>query len=177
MQRARLYGGVALAVLTVAVLVSYALYRWSVKQSQDALPQAPDFTLEGLHGDLVTLSATNGRVRVLNVWASWSPYSRDELPMLAALLEERSDVSLIALGRDTNPAEGRGFLASLGLSESDRVRFVFDPQDEYFKLVEGFNMPETLVLDADGGIVFHAHGPVTREQIEEALVRAQQQSQ
>ena len=40
---------------------------------------APDFTLESLFGDKVTLSDMRGKAIVLNLWASWCPPCRAEV--------------------------------------------------------------------------------------------------
>src|SRR3990172_5069800 len=43
---------------------------------------APDFTLQTVDGEAVTLSDLRGQVVVLNFWATWCPPCRAEMPAL-----------------------------------------------------------------------------------------------
>jgi len=166
MYRFRFVIGGALVVLVIGglVLLYISFLRDSKDSEESALLQAPDFSLPDASGKSISLETLEGDVRVLTFWASWSPYSRDELTSLCKLKEEYGDkVSVAALNRDTNPADGRAYLESLGLGEV--LVFVYDQQDEYFKEVNGYAMPETLFLDADAKIVAHQHGPMTYEEM------------
>src|SRR5699024_5712012 len=42
--------------------------------------EAPDFTLTKMNGESFTLSEHEGKVIVLNVWATWCPPCRKEIP-------------------------------------------------------------------------------------------------
>ncbi|KKS35375.1 MAG: Thiol-disulfide isomerase and thioredoxin [Parcubacteria group bacterium GW2011_GWD2_42_14] len=144
----------------------------SNEPAEYTLLQAPDFSLPDASGKNISLETLEGDVKVITFWASWSPYTREELTSLSKLKEEYGDkVSVAALNRDANPAEGRAYLETLGLGEV--LVFAYDQQDEYFKKVNGYAMPETLFLNADAKIVFHQHGPMTydemRAQIETML--------
>ena len=125
----------------------------------------PDFTLPDREGVPITLSKVRAPVRIVNFWASWSPYSHDELLTLARLKDVYgSDVEVLAIDRDTNENDGRSYLNMLGIV--DKVTFVFDANDTYFKQVGGFNMPETMFINERGEIVAHTHGPMRYEEVE-----------
>jgi thiol-disulfide isomerase/thioredoxin len=144
----------------------YYLYNMKhITAPREVYVVAPEFSLPNSAGELVTLSDVKGTVRVVNFWASWSPYSRDELQAFVRLKQVyKDDLTIIALDRDTNPNVGRAYVNSLGLS--DQLLFVFDQQDGYFKKVQGFAVPETLFLDKEGNIRVHVHGPMTYEEME-----------
>jgi len=59
---------------------------------------APDFTLESLSAEQVSLSDLKGQVVVLNLWASWCPPCRAEMPALQRLYEENQARGLVVLG-------------------------------------------------------------------------------
>ena len=46
---------------------------------------APDFLLPDLQGQVVRLSQLKGKVVLLNVWTTWCPPCRKEMPALEAL--------------------------------------------------------------------------------------------
>lgn len=122
----------------------------------------PDFSFPDASGEPVVLDDLVGEVRVINFWASWSPYSKDELPALVALKREFGDrIAIVALNRDTTPSDGRAFLASLGLGED--LLFAYDREDGYFKEVGGYNMPETIFVGPEGQVLHHVHGPMMYE--------------
>jgi peroxiredoxin len=62
---------------------------------------APDFTLESLAGDPITLTDLRGKVVVLNFWASWCTPCRAEMPALNAVYEKFRDQGLVVLGVNT----------------------------------------------------------------------------
>ncbi len=58
---------------------------------------APDFTLESLSGDQISLSDMRGKVVVLNLWASWCPPCRAEMPALQRVYQENQERGLEVL--------------------------------------------------------------------------------
>ena len=58
---------------------------------------APDFTIESLSGDQISLSDMRGNAIVLNLWASWCPPCRAEMPALQRVYQENHEVGLEVL--------------------------------------------------------------------------------
>jgi cytochrome c biogenesis protein CcmG/thiol:disulfide interchange protein DsbE len=58
---------------------------------------APNFTLESLSGDRVTLSDMRGKAIVLNLWASWCPPCRAEMPAIQRVYQENHERGLEVL--------------------------------------------------------------------------------
>ena len=73
-----------------------------VEQSSDVgttegkLP--PSFELPDLSGNVVTLADYEGKVVVLDLWATWCPPCRVEIPFLVELYEEHKDAGLVVVG-------------------------------------------------------------------------------
>jgi thiol-disulfide isomerase/thioredoxin len=123
---------------------------------------APAFSLPNASGKHLSLEDTNGRVRIVTFWASWTPYSKKELLVLDELHAEYGDtVSIVAINRDKDPSEARRFVRELGIDGATWL--VFDHDDTYYKTVVGYNMPETLLVDPAGNIVEHVRGPIAEE--------------
>jgi cytochrome c biogenesis protein CcmG, thiol:disulfide interchange protein DsbE len=81
---------------------------------------APDFRLETIDDGAVTLSTLRGRVVVVNLWASWCPPCRAEMPALQAVYEDFEAQGLAVLGVNMtyqdSEAEAASFAAKLGLT-------------------------------------------------------------
>jgi len=73
--------------------------------SQAASPRegflAPDFTLDLLDGGQVTLSDLRGQVVMVNLWASWCPPCRAEMPAIEKVYRSYKDLGLVVLGVNT----------------------------------------------------------------------------
>lgn len=166
--RRTLIAGVLLLGLLAGAGYLFVLHLRGSDTTGALLRVAPDFQLRDLEGKLVKLSDSEGTVRVINFWASWSPYSAGELAVLDGLATERKgEVTVLALCRDTVMSEGVQFLKRLTLSDPSFV--VFDPDDTYYAELGGYNMPETAVLGRDGTILYQVRGPFDIEQLRTAI--------
>ena len=92
---------------------------------------APDFTLDLLGGGEVTLSDLRGKPVVVNLWASWCPPCRAEMPAIEKVYRDYKDLGLVVLGVNTTNQD----------SEADAATFV----REY-----GLTFP--IPLDRDGSV-------------------------
>src|SRR3990172_670671 len=59
---------------------------------------APDFTLDTMDGKKITLSELRGKVVVVNLWATWCPPCRAEMPALENTYKQYKDSGLVILG-------------------------------------------------------------------------------
>jgi cytochrome c biogenesis protein CcmG/thiol:disulfide interchange protein DsbE len=58
---------------------------------------APDFSLQTLQGKTVTLSELRGQAVLINLWATWCPPCRAEMPAIQKLYAEYKDRGFVAL--------------------------------------------------------------------------------
>jgi thiol-disulfide isomerase/thioredoxin len=81
---------------------------------------APDFTLDLLGGGQVTLSELRGKVVVVNVWASWCPPCRAEMPAIEKVYQAYRDLGVVVLGVNTtdqdNERDVAAFVQEFGLT-------------------------------------------------------------
>lgn len=81
---------------------------------------APDFTLETLSGEPITLSDLRGQAVVLNLWATWCPPCRAEMPALQAAYEQDGPNGLVVLAVNTtfqdSQVEAAAFVDQFGLT-------------------------------------------------------------
>ncbi len=132
---------------------------------------APDFALKDYNGNTVTLSQFRGKPVVVNSWAAWCPFCREELKDFAAAKREFGDrIEIIAIDRAEPLAVAKKFTDELGVT--DALVFLLDPEDSFYRAIGGFSMPETIFVDPEGRIVFHKRGPMTAEEIRERIRQA-----
>jgi len=119
---------------------------------------APDFAAPDLEGQAVRLSAYRGRVVLVNLWATWCPPCREEMPSMERLhqrLKDRGFV-LLAVSEDEGGAEGvRAFVAQM------KVTFpvLLDPDGDVGRKYEVWGFPESFLLDREGRVVERVIGP------------------
>jgi peroxiredoxin len=115
--------------------------------------RAPDFTLEDINGNKWTLSDFQGKIVMVNFWATWCDPCKDELPYfqdIEASEDWSADLKIFAV----NYKEGKGAVHSF-LQDNEEYTFtvLLDPDGEVSTLY-GFtaqtSIPRTFFIDADG---------------------------
>jgi len=127
--------------------------------SGGSFDQAPSFSLVDYEGNTVTSDDFPGKVLVVNAWATWCPFCVDELPDFGELQEAFPDeIVVIAIDRAESLERARSFSDNLGVT--DKMLFLLDPRDSFYRSIGGFSMPETIFVDSDGNIRIHKRGPM-----------------
>lgn len=119
---------------------------------------APDFALPDLEGRVHSLSEYAGNVVFLNVWATWCPPCREEMPSMERLYRQYASQGLVmlAVSEDEGPKDQvEAFVRSLGLS----FPILLDPEGKIPKAYGVTGYPETFLIDRSGRIVDHTIGP------------------
>lgn len=169
-------------ILTVTVLLVFTT--WStVKKNKEkevlesAAGEALMSTSEkeqytDMAGNSAVLSDYLGEVLVVNSWASWSPFSSKELAELSLLVGAYNDhgVKILAINRAEQSETAERYLKTVDGHES--IILILDPDDNFYRSVEGYTMPETLFYDKKGNIVHHNRGPMTQEQVRHYIEKA-----
>lgn len=116
-------------------------------------------------GPEVNLAGLRGKPVVLNVWASWCPPCRKEMPLITDLAADAGD-SLVVLGIDVDddPQAAADFAADAGLAS------VIDA-DSITRVTLGWTGPPvTYFVRADGVIAHTAYGAIPDEATLRGLV-------
>jgi peroxiredoxin len=113
---------------------------------------APLFAAPLLAGDTVRLAELHGAPVLLNVWATWCPPCREEMPGLQALHEMYGPRGLRVLGVsiDSRGAEDAifGFTTDHGIT----FTILHDPGEVVSRQFRTAGVPETFLIDAQGVI-------------------------
>jgi peroxiredoxin len=119
---------------------------------------APDFAVTDLAGRAVRLSALRGNVVVLNLWTTWCPPCREEMPSMERLYARLRGkrFELLAVSQDE---DGRAvvepFVRELRLS----FPVLVDPERQVGERFGVWGYPETFVIDRNGYVVERVIGP------------------
>jgi cytochrome c biogenesis protein CcmG, thiol:disulfide interchange protein DsbE len=123
----------------VAGVVWTFLSRMPIAQTTQAGPPpnpregftAPDFTLDLLGGGEITLSDLRGKPVVLNIWATWCPPCREEMPAIEKVYRSYKELGLVVIG--------------LNLTSQDSEQAISD-------FVQELGLTFPIALDRDGSV-------------------------
>ena len=119
---------------------------------------APDTEFTGADGEPTTLAASNGRVRLVNFWATWCAPCRKEMPALDALQRDKGgpdfEVITIATGRNS-PEAIQAFREKAGISALPNA---LDPKGRLAAAMGVPGLPVSVLLDRDGAEVARVMG-------------------
>ncbi|HSJ24548.1 MAG TPA: TlpA disulfide reductase family protein [Longimicrobiales bacterium] len=115
---------------------------------------APDFALSAMAGDTVRLSDLRGGPVLLNIWATWCPPCREEMPGLQALHETygQQGLHVVGVSIDARGAEDavRAFAGDFGIG----FTLLHDPGEVVPRQYRTSGVPETFLIDADGVLAY-----------------------
>ncbi len=140
LQRRPLAWGVASGVLF------WWLTHLAVEGYRQDIP-LPDLALRNGAGERVQMRDYTGRKLVINLWATWCPPCRREMPVLQAAQQANPDVVFLFVNQGESPREVATFLGSQGL-QLDNV--LFDQSGELGRLAGSAALPTTLFYGVSG---------------------------
>lgn len=121
---------------------------------------APDFTILDQEGKEVKLSDFKGRPIVLNFWATWCHYCKEEMPDFNTAAENYPEVQFLMVNATDGVQETKEKAEKYVAEQKFTFDVFFDTKLEavnnYF--VTGF--PATFFIDADGNLVTRASGRI-----------------
>ena len=165
-------GAQAVALAGLAGL--FALLIWKITHRPRPVKvgaAAPAFDLQRLDGNgRLALASWNGRVRVVNFWATWCGPCKSESPALQRLWEQYRARGVVFVGVDYNDvaSDARRFVRKHGLT----YPMVRDRDGSVGNLYDLTGVPETFVVDRHGRLVEHFAGPIDLRDNDRAFRRA-----
>lgn len=113
---------------------------------------APDFTLELMQGGEVTLSDLRGQVIILNLWASWCPPCRAEMPALQRVYEDNRALSLVVLAINTTYQDSQSSAQEFVSQYELTFPVPLDRSGAVSRLYQLRALPTTFFIDRQGVI-------------------------
>lgn len=159
--------------LVIFLILSVFLYKGLGRDTREVPSPligkaAPAFSLPELQRPSTTFSNKDmqGKVWLLNVWASWCGACKDEHPVLMELSRQNL-VPIVGLDYKDKPEDGKATLAKAG----DPYSLVISDQDGKVGFDYGvYGVPETYVIDKTGIIKYKLIGAVTPKNLQETIL-------
>ncbi|MHB1085281.1 MAG: TlpA family protein disulfide reductase [Thiobacillus sp.] len=122
-------------------------------------PALSEMQVTLLSGESTNLAAlAEGKPMVVNLWASWCPPCRREMPVLAAAQQRETGISFVFANQGENAAIVQRYLSA---SQLDLANVILD-RDAQLGFVAGSGMlPITLFYDASGQLVASRRGELS----------------
>lgn len=136
--------------------------------AQSEKVMAPDFTLNDLDGKSVTLSAYQGKIVILNFWAVWCKYCKQEMPDLNELnkeLEKEGEAVILAVDVQESSDIVRKYLTSDNIS----LKVLMDQEGSVAQQYGISGYPTTFVINKDGSVYTYIPGATDKETLLQIL--------
>lgn len=125
--------------------------------------KAPLFTCKTIDGKTIDIAKSQGKIIMINFFATWCGPCNLELPELQKNVWEKyknnPNFVLIILGREHNEKEVRDFVTKKGFT----MPFAPDAGRAIFKLFASQSIPRNVIVGKDGKIIFQSTGYTVEE--------------
>ena len=133
---------------------------------QDAV--APQFALKDLNGRTVRLSDYQGKVVLINFWATWCPPCRAEMPDLVRLQREHGKEGLQIIGV-TYPPENKARVRRFARSLKVNYPIILGTREFKARFSSEETLPLTVVINRNGKVSDIISGILLRQEFDEKI--------
>lgn len=160
------------------IIVAVGYYTFSIVREKRSVNQDTKSILSNeedkvvytdVAGNEVSLENNIGKIVVITLWASWSPFSTEELPRLNELAQsyDKNQVVFVALNRKEPRHQAERLLNTL--PKLDHMQVVIDQEDKYYAGLGGYAMPETIIYDQKGEVKLHVRGVSKNDELKSTI--------
>ena len=139
-----------LAAAALTTLVAWATGTLAIGAFSPNAVTLPPLSLSAIDGREVSLSAFAGRPTVVNLWASWCPPCRREMPVLGRAQAASRDVDFVFINQGETPERVLRYLQDESL---DLRNVLLDAAGTAGRAFDQQALPATLFFDARGRLV------------------------
>lgn len=149
------------------ILALLGLLAWGLKKAQAGPREsgmAPDFTINGYDGRVVTLSKLRGQVVIVNFWASWCPPCREEAAYLEETWRKYEGKGVVFIGVDWVDTEKE----ALAYIDEFDITYINGP-DIGTRIAQDYNIkgvPETFYVAKNGELRGVHIGPLKSPELD-----------
>lgn len=128
---------------------------------------APDFTLPGANGAAIQLSRYQGKIVLLDFWATWCHGCKTEIPWYMEFSRKYKKSGLVVIGVSM---DDEGWKLVKPFVKQHQMKYaVLIGNDDLAKRYRVTEMPVTLLIDRHGKIAFSHTGVVDKDAFEAEL--------
>ena len=128
--------------------------------------QAPQITLADMRGRSIELKSFAGKPLVINLWASWCPPCRREMPVLGAAQLQHPEINFVFANQGETPETVRNYFTGQVFS-LDNV--LLDSGRQLGAILGSGALPTTLFFDAQGVLVEQRMGELSAATLTQRL--------
>jgi thiol-disulfide isomerase/thioredoxin len=168
LHRARRQAGLRKPVLAAALTTGGVLLLGGIATFMMSPPAVtlPPLSLSALDGRSVTLADFAGKPTVVNLWATWCPPCRREMPALQQAQAAHPDVNFVFVNQGEEAATIVAFLDRQGLALRN---VLVDPQSSTGAALGHSALPTTLFFDAHGRLASTRIGELSQATLTQRL--------
>lgn len=155
----------AVAPVAAAALVWVTVHQ--LASATEPLPPA-ELTLARMDAEPVDLAAPVDQPTVINIWATWCPPCRREMPALAQAEQAHPEVRFLLVNQGESEETVRTWLDREGLT---MMHILFDTGMQLPHHYRTAGIPVTLFLHSDGRLAKAHMGEIAPEQISSEIAR------
>jgi thiol-disulfide isomerase/thioredoxin len=169
---ARFYAMLMIGVGLVAIGIVLFMLLYNPASAPDELSAVPaqvDFaspqlTLEDLSGKPVSLDDYLGSVVLVNLWATWCPPCREEMPTLQTFFEKHKSEGfvLIAINQEETLETVEPFVKEFGLTFPVWLDLNYQAEREF----KTDSLPSSFVIDRSGRVRLMWFGGISKKNLE-----------
>lgn len=147
---------------------------WRYDADHPAPGALPALSLESLAGQTVMLGKLSGKPLVLNLWATWCPPCRAELPLLMKASHQYPNMRFYFAEQGDSRANVKAYAEKIGLTPA---QILLDTNTRLSKFFGVIGYPTTIFYNATGNIVAIHRGELTSSTLKQYLARLNHNAQ
>jgi thiol-disulfide isomerase/thioredoxin len=134
-----------------SLCLTLALFLSSCAKKPKEPASAPDFALQTVEGQEVTLSGLRGKVVLLDFWATWCGPCRESIPHLSQLYKSYQDKGFELIGMSMDKAGEVEMVRRFVKSMDIPYPIIMTPEDvaRNYKIT---GLPTTVLIDKEGKV-------------------------
>ena len=146
-----------------AVWIAGTAAAWWMPRDETRMPA---LALSSFDGSTQQLLAFEGKPTVINLWATWCPPCRREMPVLEQAQRDHAEVHFVFLNQKESARQVEGFLRGSRLTLHN---VLLDPKGEAGARFGVTAFPTTLFFDASGRLVDQRLGELSKASLAQKL--------